>query len=184
MNITKEKPILSHHDFQNKIIKLFDPDCIEIGLIVNVAPGAPGSGERRKEICLIHSIFKGQFWKMTPYVMNGRLKMLWCLFRAWSDLAIALCLPDECANHYIWGKILKLALEILLSEFLISLDFCTEGYFTKFCLIEKIILSWLICLWFYYALGTTMCNVDCTPNMQSNHKQMPDNHNGCYKRLR
>ena len=36
-------------------IKLFDPDCIEIGLIVNVAPGAPGSGERRKEICLIQT---------------------------------------------------------------------------------------------------------------------------------
>ena len=67
----KRKTILSHHDFQNFIIKLFDPDCIEIGLIVNVAPGAPGSGERRKEICLIQSIFKGQFWKMTPYVMNG-----------------------------------------------------------------------------------------------------------------
>ena len=157
MNITK-KEILSHHDFQNKI-KLFDPDCIEIGLIVNVAPGAPGSGERRKEICLIHSIFKGQFWKMTSYVMNGRIfQLLCCLFWAWANLALAFCLPDESANHYVQGQILKQPLEILLSEFLISLDFCTEGYFTKFCLIEKIILFQLICSCFHSTLGTTiMC---------------------------
>ena len=48
----KRKQFLAITTFK---IKLFDPDCIEIGLIVNVAPGAPGSGERRKEICLIQT---------------------------------------------------------------------------------------------------------------------------------
>ena len=99
--------------------------------------------------------------------------MLCCLFRAWRDLAIALCLPDKSANHYIRGQILKLPLEILLSEFLISLDFCTEGYFTKFCLIEKIILFRLICLCFHTTLGTTIMRM-VRPNLRSKHKQITE----------
>jgi hypothetical protein len=59
------------------------------------------------------------------------------------------------------------------SDFFTLLDFCTEGYFTKFCLIEKIILFRLICLCFHTTLGTTIMRM-VRPNLRSKHKQITE----------